>query len=220
MQIARRICLPWWSFLLICAAAMAITALVVYEATTEPEPEAPVSYSFQPETGALTFYIPEGWELLRVFTDEGALTIPPYHQDTRSLTIDLTELPETGGRDLIHIQCLPPEEGLLPFSFFEVLRQSTGGEFILYSSPDQLNWTWESVFYQPTTSAVKAAVEGIDIAPGAPAPGAALLLPHLLQIGNILPYPLAIFVHFVYPFSGSPRLFVPVSWKNTLAPAQ
>ena len=60
MQIARRICLPWWSFLLICAAAMAITALVVYEATTEPEPEAPVSYSFQPETGALTFYIPEG----------------------------------------------------------------------------------------------------------------------------------------------------------------
>ena len=84
MQIARRICLPWWSFLLICAAAMAITALVVYEATTEPEPEAPVSYSFQPETGALTFYIPEGWELLRVFTDEGALTIPPYHQDTRS----------------------------------------------------------------------------------------------------------------------------------------
>ena len=41
MQIARRICLPWWSFLLICAAAMAITALVVYEATTEPEPEAP-----------------------------------------------------------------------------------------------------------------------------------------------------------------------------------
>ncbi len=150
MQIDRRICLPWWSFLLICAAAMAITALVVYEATTEPEPEAPVSYSFQPETGALTFYIPEGWELLRVFTDEGALTIPPYHQDTRSLTIDLTELPETGGRDLIHIQCLPPEEGLLPFSFFEVLRQSTGGEFILYSSPDQLNWTWESVFYQPT----------------------------------------------------------------------
>ena len=84
MQIARRICLPWWSFLLICAAAMAITALVVYEATTEPEPEAPVSYSFQPETGALTFYIPEGWELLRVFTDEGALTIPPYHQNTRS----------------------------------------------------------------------------------------------------------------------------------------
>ena len=151
MQIARRICLPWWSFLLICAAAMAITALVVYEATTEPEPEAPVSYSFQPETGALTFYIPEGWELLRVFTDEGALSIPPYRQDTRSLSIDLTELPETGGRDLIHIQCLPPEEGLLPFSFFEVLRQSTGGEFILYSSPDQLNWTWESVFYQPTT---------------------------------------------------------------------
>ena len=87
MQIARRICLPWWSFLLICAAAMAITALVVYEATTEPEPEAPVSYSFQPETGALTFYIPEGWELLRVFTDEGALTIPPYHQNTRSLTM-------------------------------------------------------------------------------------------------------------------------------------
>ena len=40
-------------------------------------------------------------------------------------------------------------------------------------------------------------MEGIDIAPGAPAPGAALLLPHLLQIGNILPYPLAIFVHFV-----------------------
>ena len=151
MQIARRICLPWWSFLLICAAAMAITALVVYEATTEPEPEAPVSYSFQPETGALTFYIPEGWELLRVFTRRGCPDHPPYHQDTRSLTIDLTELPETGGRDLIHIQCLPPEEGLLPFSFFEVLRQSTGGEFILFSSPDQLNWTWESVFYQPTT---------------------------------------------------------------------
>ena len=63
-------------------------------------------------------------------------------------------------------------------------------------------------------------MEGIDIAPGAPAPGAALLLPHLLQIGNILPYPLAIFVHFVYSFRGSPRLFVPVSWKNTLAPAQ
>lgn len=63
-------------------------------------------------------------------------------------------------------------------------------------------------------------MEGIDIAPGAPAPGAALSLPYLLQIGNILPYPLAIFVRFVYSFSGSPRLFVPVSWKNTLAPAQ
>ena len=111
-------------------------------------PRSPTPFSQRPERSPSTS---QSWELLRVFTDEGALTIPPYHQNTRSLTIDLTELPETGGRDLIHIQCLPPEEGLLPFSFFEVLRQSTGGEFILYSSPDQLNWTWESVFYQPTT---------------------------------------------------------------------
>ena len=56
MQIARRICLPWWSFLLICAAAMAITALVVYEATTEPEPEprSPTPFSQRPERSPST----------------------------------------------------------------------------------------------------------------------------------------------------------------------
>ena len=141
MQIARRICLPWWSFLLICAAAMAITALVVYEATTEPEPEAryPTPFSQRPERSPSTSQ--RAGNCCGVFTDEGALTIPPYHQNTRSLTIDLTELPETGGRDLIHIQCLPPEEGLLPFSFFEVLRQSTGGRVhsLLLSGPAELD---------------------------------------------------------------------------------
>lgn len=40
--------------------------------------------------------------------------------------------------------------------------------------------------------------------PRRPRAGGGPLTPLLLQFGNNLPHPLAIFVHFVYPFHGSP----------------